>query len=458
MPRLALCVIAKNEAQFIGGCIASAADAVDQVIVVDTGSTDDTVEIAKRHGATIVNFPWVDDFSRARNAALPHVQADWVLILDADERLASGAGPSLKAAAASNQFDCGLLPLHNASSLDASEADVLIGKARMGEPLLLPRLFRYTQDLRWEGAIHELPTSWMKARGRTASEVPAPIIHFGSIPSVRARLKKDVRNLELLKMRCRENPRDHIGRTYLARELVRVGDIAGARDTVDQAWELRRAEGLEGGGLIPLATLRSHLQLQAGDGRGALETMNEAARHSPPHPNIDLIQGAALELLAAQEPPHRRAHLEGAKGAFINATKHHGKRFSEEVLPGGTSWVAATRLAVVLIQLGDPESALYVIDRTLKEQPKHADAILTRIEALIALGRNRDALTEVEGALPINTGDSWLLAAICCDNLGATNEAKMFIERAASRQEAGFTISPHRAETFRQLHERLFSP
>jgi glycosyltransferase involved in cell wall biosynthesis len=91
MPRIALCVIARDEAQFIGGCLASAAGAVDQIIVVDTGSTDETVSIARRHGATVVNHRWNDHFAEARNAALSHVQADWILLLDADERLASGA-------------------------------------------------------------------------------------------------------------------------------------------------------------------------------------------------------------------------------------------------------------------------------------------------------------------------------------------------------------------------------
>ena len=83
---LALCVIARDEEQFIGDCVASARPYVDEVVVVDTGSTDRTREVARHHGARIVDFAWCDDFSAARNAAIDAATSDWILMLDADER------------------------------------------------------------------------------------------------------------------------------------------------------------------------------------------------------------------------------------------------------------------------------------------------------------------------------------------------------------------------------------
>lgn len=86
--RISLCMIVKNEAHNLQRCLASVAGAVDETIVIDTGSTDATCEIARAFGARVRTFPWNDNFSDARNASLELATGDWVLVLDADEALA----------------------------------------------------------------------------------------------------------------------------------------------------------------------------------------------------------------------------------------------------------------------------------------------------------------------------------------------------------------------------------
>src|ERR1700710_3132879 len=88
--RLALVMIARDEARAIGRALASARPHVDRMIVLDTGSTDATREIAAAEGAEVHAFAWCDDFAAARNAALAHSDADWNLILDADEWIEDG--------------------------------------------------------------------------------------------------------------------------------------------------------------------------------------------------------------------------------------------------------------------------------------------------------------------------------------------------------------------------------
>ncbi len=96
---ICLTVIARNESRCIARCLDSAAPFVDDMLVVDTGSTDDTRAIARRCGARVADFPWVDDFSAARNFALAQTRAPWRLVLDADEWIEAG-GPSLREIAA----------------------------------------------------------------------------------------------------------------------------------------------------------------------------------------------------------------------------------------------------------------------------------------------------------------------------------------------------------------------
>ncbi len=88
MPKLSLCLIVKNEERFLEQCLLSVRGLVDEIIIVDTGSTDRTKAIAQQFTNKIFEFIWTDDFSAARNESLKHASGDWILILDADEKLA----------------------------------------------------------------------------------------------------------------------------------------------------------------------------------------------------------------------------------------------------------------------------------------------------------------------------------------------------------------------------------
>ena len=93
---LSLNMIVRDEAERIEACLASVRDLVDEMVVVDTGSRDDTVQRAQAAGARVEQQSWPGDFAPARNAALELVTSDWVLVLDADEQLLPEAIPALK--------------------------------------------------------------------------------------------------------------------------------------------------------------------------------------------------------------------------------------------------------------------------------------------------------------------------------------------------------------------------
>lgn len=89
-------MIVKNEEKYLDDCLKSVKGAVQQIVIIDTGSTDGTVEIAKKYKADVHHFKWIDDFSAARNESIKYASGDWILWMDADERLKPDSVSRLK--------------------------------------------------------------------------------------------------------------------------------------------------------------------------------------------------------------------------------------------------------------------------------------------------------------------------------------------------------------------------
>jgi hypothetical protein len=193
-PRIAAALIARDESRCIARCIESIRPFVDRVVLVDTGSKDDTARLAERCGAQVHHMVWPDDFSVARNHALDLADADWTLVIDADEWIDRG-GETVR-------DWCGGPPRIGAvcvhSSFDLPEG-ALPGapppEGRNWLPRLLPRGVRY------EGRIHEQPVSALPI-----VRVPLHIRHDGYLDAQSAG-KRD-RNLALLLAEARDNPAD----------------------------------------------------------------------------------------------------------------------------------------------------------------------------------------------------------------------------------------------------------
>lgn len=191
MTRLALVMIARDEARSIGRTLDSARAHVDRMIVLDTGSLDGTVEIARAKGAEVHTFAWCDDFSAARNAALGHSDADWNLVLDADEWIEGGA-TALKARTlpvGGGDF-IGVVRLTNVQD-PAGGASASVSWLRR----VLPRGARY------EGRIHEQPVG-----PKRDVRLDLRIGHDGYTPENLAR--KADRNENLLMLELQASPAD----------------------------------------------------------------------------------------------------------------------------------------------------------------------------------------------------------------------------------------------------------
>jgi tetratricopeptide (TPR) repeat protein len=457
--RISLCVIARNEERMLPGCLASVEGAVDEIVVVDTGSADRTREIARSAGARVYDQPWRGDFSAPRNEAARRATGDWILQLDADERLAPGAAAALRAAAAGAAWDVGLLPLYNADRLGARPEDVIAGAAARGvTPILLPRLLRNVDGLAWQGIIHEEVDAWAARRGGKVAHVPASIVHFGQVPELRAALGKRGRNLEMLRRRCELEPESTTPFAYLAGELMEMGELEEARRVAEAGWALvgrqPRARSVH-----RLGAMRAILALKAGDSARALETADCMLARQGDHPDWHYVRGCALELRALAAEPRsteRRELAHAAARALRAAAATRGVPRNEQFVAGADGLPAVLRAGHALLLAERPGEALQVFDEALRASPGDADARAGRAEALLEAGDAAAAVRALEpllaerGELP----DPWLLAAEAAHALGSTQDAELLMARAAERVAHGFGAL-HRGERIRQLSAAL---
>ena len=424
-------------------CLESVQGVVDEIIVVDTGSTDKTSQIAAKYGAKVLDFEWIDDFAAARNFALNASRGRWILLLDADERLSVGAGKAIRKAINEGKIDCGLLPLHSADSVNANPVEVLRGDRRLGEPTLLPRLFRRTPDLKWEGLIHEAPSKWLARPGLRATTLEAPIIHLGDVPSIRTSLNKLDRNLNLLIKRREMQPSDVSTRVYIAEELYRKNKIHESRSELDRVWPMlcTHWKNLQTGSPTldevhlrtfseKAASLRMLLQVQTGDYMEALQTALTCCDWKVDNPTLTYLEGVCNEQLALFKEGQRKQHLENARQAYIACLERRDQLRAVPAMEGMTSWRATLRLGTVLLQQDQAHMAQRQFKRTLQLKPNHMDALLGLIECMVVLGQSEDALEYLQQVLTDHNPDANLLAAQAYCDLKRFPKADEHLDKA----------------------------
>lgn len=449
MPRLTLATIVRDEEDFLPGCLASVRDVVDAMVVVDTGSTDGTEAAARAAGATVVRHRWGDDFAAARNAALEHIPGGYVLVLDADERLARTGVSALREAVRRDELDCGVLPLFNASSLEDSEEEVLEHGAALSAPILLGRLLRRTPDLRWEGTIHEHLTTWARAHPRRAL-VEAPIVHYGEVPSVREQRQKGARNRRLLEERVRRDPDDPHAAAYLCQELLRAGERSRAHELARRAWSAVDAPGSRPGpsGVLP-ASLLGQLCIERREYDEAERVLLRARELCEDHPNLRYLLGCTYEQRWLAGGGRTPALLKRAEEHFRAAVSFGARAFATPALAGVTGWSGWTRLGTVLLLQERFEEALAEFDRAMLAGPDPTEAQLGALEARLSLGQlSGDDLAQ---AVQEMCADACVLAAVAARASGDASRVAQWTRQAVSRAKQEGIRAPHRLLTLRAL-------
>ena len=225
--RLSLCMIVRNEERTLDRCLSSVASLVDELCIVDTGSTDRTEQIAHVWNAKVGRFPWTQDFSAARNAALDLATCPWVLSLDADERLTPESVEAIRAVVEEE-------PDGSARFLRCISATGADGHGAPSQHLT-PRLFPRTKHVRWRDAIHEYLWDDQAKVALGGSAIPdAVILHDGYAldgPGAQAKAK---RNTDIAVKALESDPHD--SKTWFALGQARAlcGDIAGSRASYER--------------------------------------------------------------------------------------------------------------------------------------------------------------------------------------------------------------------------------
>jgi len=194
---ISLCMIVRNEERVLGACLASAEPFFKEMIVVDTGSTDRTKEIALSHGAKVYDFPWTDSFSEARNQSLKHATGKWIFWMDADDTLPFRCGEELLAAAlnAPKHIAGYVVPVRFVD--DGPAGGVQVDHVK---------LFRNLKDVCFKFRIHEQILGSLKGPGREIARSAAYVLHSGYDTSEEGQARKRVRDRKLLKLDEKENP------------------------------------------------------------------------------------------------------------------------------------------------------------------------------------------------------------------------------------------------------------
>ncbi|GAX91612.1 tetratricopeptide repeat-containing glycosyltransferase family 2 protein [Effusibacillus lacus] len=400
-------VVACNEEELLSRCLESVKDIADEIILVDTGSVDRTLEVAASYGATIVQTNWEDDFSKIRNLALSHAQTQWVFYLDADEALVKGKDQIRE-----------ILRTTNAEAFFV-EIDNILG-SRTEERLRhqTVRMFRRDPDYRFRGRIHEqiIPCILEKHPIAKIENSPLQIVHRGYLPELLGRKDKIRRNLRILELSLQENPEDPFHLYNMGVTHCQLGNLQEAERYMKRAFELAPA----GAAYRPtLIRDRTKILIERKDWTAAEQLLRcEIARYAD-YPDLYHLLGETLK---------QKGYLREALQTFQKAA-HNGAAPSKYVTEAGMgTFRSYYEMAALAKELGAHAEALQFYRQALAFHPRYLPALIGWAETLHLLGQSDEQIRQQLQSL---TRDALLLAAVLF-GIGAYAEALALIKTTES--------------------------
>lgn len=221
-------VLTRNSSKTIKQCLSALENAVDEILIVDTGSTDNTIPIVQEFDAKIVHFQWCDDFAAARNFGLQHVTSDWVIAVDSDEILYKSDLDLIRMVANDlhNHQDEIVVQIVQANRINGDIGDQLES-----------RMFQTNRGFHWEHPIHEqIRTATNTTPHFFSSKIR--FLHDGYDPNVVSSYDKSLRNVKILRRDVEEHPNDWTRHFFLGRDSLGIAEVEESIKHLQIACEL----------------------------------------------------------------------------------------------------------------------------------------------------------------------------------------------------------------------------
>lgn len=340
MTKLTLCMIVKNEENSLGQCLGSVKEVVDETIVLDTGSTDKTVEIAQKLGAKVYYFEWCDDFSAARNEALKYVTGDWVLVLDADEVLNPKIVPQMRH----------LIKSENNLVINLIRQEV---GATQSPYSLVSRLFRNHSAIKFTRPYHSIIDDSIidllkkEKQWKIVDLSEIAVFHYGYQPKIISSLDKANRAKKAMESFRAKNPND----PYVCSKL-------GA------------------------------LYLQIGQEKEGIKLLKQGLKSNQ----------ASTQILFELHYHLGNAYTRHSK--LDQAAKHYQKAINQPILPQ-LKLGAYNNSGSLLLSIGDLNNALKAYETTINIDPSFAVGYYNLGMTLKAMGRLPKAIAAYQQAIAL---------------------------------------------------------
>ena len=433
---ISLCMIVRDEESMLPRCLEAVAGHVDEIVIVDTGSTDGTIEIARSFGATVVEAEWTGDFAAARNISFEAATSDWIVYLDADEVMGEGQAARLRELTGRVWREAFFLVETNHTG------DLEDGTSVHHNAL---RVFRNRPEYRFEGRIHEQIAH--RLPGYLAERIETTDIrmeHFGYLGVVREEKDKSRRNLELLQRQLEEHGETPFLHFNLGSEHGALGESQLALEHFRKAWSGVTAEGnVRSFGFAPSLASRLATALRLAGDIAALERhVDEALAIFPNF--TDLVFEIGLAHLHAGHRPR-------ARELFARCVEMGDAPSLYSATVGCGSYSALGALGEVERAMGRLDAAEDALRRAMAANPRFLAGVEPLAQVLLDRGVPADEVAaEVHAVAGEDTPALRFLLAVPLYESGAADAAERELRVVLERQ-------PHAAPARVALAEALLS-
>lgn len=364
---LSLCMIVKNEENTLGRCLESVKDIVDEMIIIDTGSTDDTIKIAKEYDTKIFFYEWDNSFSNARNYSLSKASKDWILIMDADDELRS-----------EDKYKVIKLINDENNKLNAYFGETLSYSGDSSDYNIYSnlniRFIKNGKGYKFSGDIHEqiIPGSEDAKKQVFLGIADIKFYHYGYLNKTVNEKNKRKRNMDIIEKILKENPDDTFMLYNMGVEYSAKGEYTEALNYLKKAYK-NFNPSLGFGAKLILKMISCNEMLQQFD--DCLTLIEEGLKYYPSCTDYEFY----------------RANIFYIKNKYYSAIESAKKCTSmgePPILLREVSGVATYRpyylLGIIYSNIGDYDESYKFYDEVLKLNPKFSDAIY-RIAEVMAI-------------------------------------------------------------------------